>query len=521
MRKEKILQSVDLRIPLTTDPSEFLCPLRLAFERMRTAVSKHPYPSWEERYVRLEQLEQLVVTHRAEIAEAICSDFGHRSALQTDMLDVLPLLTHIRNLRENIRDWMKVQKGSADMAFLPAKTALLPQPKGIVGVISPWNYPLLLSLGPAATAIAAGNICMIKVSETTPGFASLLAELVSKYFVPEDLTVITGDAETGKRFCALPFDHLVFTGSPAVARKVMESAARNLTPLTLELGGKSPALIAPGYSLEHAAERIMYAKLLNAGQTCIAPDYVLVEKRHLARLVNLLQKAGRKFYPKGINDEEYTSIVSIKHFENLLHTLDDASRTALFEPVFKGDQIDIEKRKIAPHIVIEPSLTGELMKNEIFAPILPVISYPDDRMDQAVEFINARPHPLALYLFDNDQESVRKVMRETKSGGVTVNDTLWHAAQSNLPFGGIGNSGMGTWTGKVGFDAMSHHKPVFYQSKLSPISMLNPPYTEKFKAFLESQISAGSLAKTKEGLQLLRQKTAGFFAGLRGKDDML
>ncbi len=463
-----------------------------AFMVMRRAALLTPNPSWQARFVRLERLEALVLDNKERIEQAVCEDFGFRPDFVTEMVDVMPTITQIRYMKDHAEKWMHPVSKMVEWMFLPASAKIVPQPKGVVGIISPWNYPLLLSLSPVAQAFAAGNLCMLKLSEFTPNFSGLINELSTKYFLPDELVVFTGGADEGSVFSSLPFDHLLFTGSTKVGKLVAEAAARNLTPVTLELGGKSPAIIAPDYPVDHAAERIMYGKLLNSGQTCIAPDYVLIEQKNIKRFVESCRRHARKFYPEGLASGDYVSINSLNRFQRFLELLQDASGRCEVQSLFPGDQYELSQRKLAPQLLLNIPLDHKFMTEEIFGPILPVIPYHDEQIETAIEFVTAREHPLALYWFDKNKDRTANAVESIKSGGVTINDTIWHATQSALPFGGIGASGMGRYMGRAGFDTFSHLKPVFVQSRFSFVNMANPPYTEKFKSLV------GKLLQTKE-----------------------
>lgn len=492
------------QIPLIIDLEEVAATMNEAFMSMKHFVLMNPNPVWKDRFVRLDRLENMILENKERIEQAINTDFGCREAFLTDMLDIFPTLSQIRYLKKNAENWMKPQSLVPDVFLLPGKEEVVYQPKGVVGIISPWNYPLFLSIGAVAQAFAAGNLCMLKLSESTPVFSSLLSELIKKYFMPNELYVVLGEREISARFSELPFDHLLFIGSTQVGREVAQAAAKNLTPVTLELGGKSPAVIAPDYPLDEAAERIMVGKLLNSGQTCIAPDYVLIERSRVKNFVNICKKEARKLYPSGLSESSYTSIVSQSRFETLLNQLQEASQTSRVESLFLGDQFNLKTRKIGPQIVLNPPPDIEVMCDEIFGPILPVITYPDDSIGEAVDFINSRPHPLAMYWFDLNKKRVKDIVRKVPCGGITVNDTILHAVSHNLPFGGIGQSGMGRYMGKAGFESFSNPKSVFYQSKLNFVDVFNPPYSDKARSIVGSMIEgrpwlASILNKDKEG----------------------
>ena len=352
---------------------------------------------------------------------------------------------------------------------------MLPRPVGVVGIIVPWNYPLYLALGPLAGALAAGNRAMVKMSEYTPRFSELFRRLVAERFRPEELAVVTGGPDVAAAFSALPFDHLVFTGSTGVGRKVMAAASENLTPVTLELGGKSPTVVAPGYPIAKAAERILAGKLLNAGQTCIAPDYVLVPRASLDAFVDTARAQARRMHPSGLADRDFCSIIDARQYGRLTGYLDEAAQAGVrVVELFDGPARDDARHRLGPAIVVGPPLTLRVMRDEIFGPLLPVLPY--DRPEDAVAFVNAMPRPLALYWFDDDARRANWAVRQTHVGGACINETLMHVAPDSLPFGGVGPSGMGHDHGKWGFDTMSKLTPVFRQSKLNGMGLFMPPY---------------------------------------------
>ena len=368
--------------------------------------------------------------------------------------------------------------------FLPARNELLAQPLGVVGIVSPWNYPVLLSLGPALAALAAGNRVVIKPSESTPAFADLLQRLVRTTFPEEELAVATGGADVGRAFVGLPFDHLFFTGSTAVGRQVAQAAAANLVPVTLELGGKSPAIVDASCDLDEAAPRLAYGKLLNAGQTCIAPDYVLVPEGRADALVDRLSTAIARMYPTLAGNPDYTAIVSARHRARLVDLVADArslgARIVEVKPA--GESIAPDDRRLAPTIVLGANRTMRVMQEEIFGPVLPIVEVRS--LDDALAFVNAGERPLALYWFGRDATNRDRVLAQTHAGGVTINDCLWHMPQEHQPFGGIGASGMGAYHGKWGFDTFSHRKPVFHQARFNGGFMLRPPYGATFERLL-------------------------------------
>lgn len=449
--------------------------LSALFEAQRSAFAQQPYPAWEVRRDRLRRLRALVQTHEREFAAALQDDFGGRPAAETELLEVFPALEEIKAALRHGRAWMRPRRAPVAKWYLPARARVLPQPLGVIGVIAPWNYPLFLSVSPAAGALAAGNRVLLKLSEFTPAFGARFAERVAERFAADEFAVVNGDAEVAAHFSALPFDHLLFTGSTAVGRKVMAAAAANLTPVTLELGGKSPAIVAPGYPLPHAVRRILVGKLVNAGQTCIAPDYVLLPRTDIDAFVALARESAARMYPAGLADAAYCSIVNARQYARLAGYLQEARAAgARLQPLFDGGQADDARHRLAPVLVIDPPHHLALLREEIFGPILPVLPY--DTLEDALRFVRERPRPLALYWFDRDRARTEEALRSTHAGGVTVNDVLLHVTQHSLPFGGVGPSGIGHYHGRWGFDTFSKLKPVFVQSRLNLVGLFGPPY---------------------------------------------
>ena len=378
---------------------------------------------------------------------------------------------------------MKPRRAGVGKWFLPARAQVWPQPLGVVGIIVPWNYPLYLAIGPLAAALAAGNRAMVKLSEFTPAFSALFARLCAATFASDEVCIVTGGPEVAAEFSALPFDHLLFTGSTAVGRKVMAAAVPNLTPVTLELGGKSPAIITPGYPLEHAVQRILAGKFLNAGQTCIAPDYVLLPRASLQAFVDAARNLSRRCYPAGLADADYCSIVNDRQYRRLVQGLDEAvALGAGVHVLFDGAPRDDARHRLAPTLLVDPPTDCAAMRDEIFGPLLPLVPY--DSVEQAMAFVAGRAHPLAMYWFDQEPARVERALQTLKAGGVTVNDTLLHIAQDSLPFGGVGASGMGAYHGQWGFDTFSQLKPVFYQSRLNGMALFLPPYRPLMRRML-------------------------------------
>ncbi len=458
------------------NPDDISFELNSLFEEQRAGYSREPYPGWEVRAERLRKLKSLLLEHGDDIAAAIDADFGGRPAFETRLAEVFPSLEEIKSALAHGRGWMRERRAPVGKWFLPARASVLPQPLGVVGIIVPWNYPLVLAVGPLVAALAAGNRALVKMSEFTPEFSALFARLIADRFPASEIAVVNGGPEVAAAFSQLPFDHLLFTGSTLVGRKVMAAAAANLTPVTLELGGKSPAVITSAYPLAKAVERILVGKLLNAGQTCIAPDYVLVPRGQLEAFVTTAKSAAAKLYPDGLGSPEYCSVVNPRQYTRLTGYLSALEASpARIEPLFSGPTRADATHRLAPCLILDAPLDSVVMNEEIFGPLLPVVAYDD--LEEALGFIRARPRPLALYWFDHDGARIDAMLRSTHAGGVTINDTLLHMPQDGLPFGGVGPAGMGHYHGRWGFETFSKMKPVFHQARLNGMGLFNPPYS--------------------------------------------
>lgn len=447
------------------------------FSQLHQLSRSQPILDWPARLSQLENLEALLSDNQRSLAAAISLDFGHRSESETQFAELFPSFTGISHAKKHGKSWMKCRRVGISALYLPAHNEIQPQPLGIVGIMVPWNYPLYLTVGPLIDALTAGNRVMIKMSEFAPNFAEAFAKAVAHYFSPDMVSVVIGETDIAEAFSKLPFDHLIYTGSTAVGKKVMAAAAPNLTPVTLELGGKSPVIVTDDASLDNAVNRIMMGKTLNAGQTCIAPDYVLIPRPYHRRFIELAREWLDKHYPNIASNKDYSHIINSRQFDRATSYLDELDHTAV-HPLTEAKS-DSNSRFLPPVIVTEPPLDSLVMQNEIFAPILPLIHY--DHVIDAIDFVNARPRPLALYIFSNDDSDIEDIRERTVSGGVCVNEVIIHVAQHELPFGGVGNSGMGSYHGKAGFERLSHMKPVFVQSKLNGLNLLLPPYGELFK----------------------------------------
>jgi coniferyl-aldehyde dehydrogenase len=457
--------------------------LAAAFAALRAASRAEPNPGLATRQARLAALERLVRENVEAIAAAISADFGYRSADETRLIELFPALESVRHARRRVGRWMRPRRRPTSPWFFPGRSRVLYQPLGAVGIVVPWNYPFLLAVAPLAGALAAGNRVMVKMSESAPATAALFAKLVAGRFAADELTVVRGGVAVGRAFAALPFDHLLYTGAPSVAPSVLRAAADNLTPVTLELGGKCPAIVGPGYPLAHAALRVVVGKLMNAGQTCLAPDYVLVPAGSERRFVEEAGRAVAACYPDLERSPDYGSIIDARHFGRLLGLLEDArAQGAQAVGLAPQAEPDAASRRLPPYALLGVSDAMRVMREEIFGPLLPVVPYAD--LDEAIAYVNARPRPLALYLFERDAARVERVLARTASGGVTVNDTMLHYAQEALPFGGVGPSGMGRYHGRDGFETFSVKKAVFFQSRLSGVGLFKPPYGGRVRALL-------------------------------------
>lgn len=453
-------------------------------DRLRAAYAANRMPSVDWRRRQLTQLEAMLRDNIEQVCVAIAADFGHRSHHETQLLELFPAIAAIKHARHHVGGWMKPRRSWASMWFLPARNEIRPQPLGVVGIIVPWNYPILLAVSPLVAALAAGNRAFIKMSEFTPRTGKLFAALIETYFTHDEVLVENGGAEVARAFSALPFDHLLFTGSTAVGKLVMQAAAEHLTPVTLELGGKSPAVVGPDADLQSAVSRIMFGKCLNAGQTCIAPDYVLLPRGKEAEFIDAARRFVSTHYPTIAANVDYTSLVSQRHLSRLQSYLNEAraAGAAVYPLNDAGESLE-GTQKLAPTIVTGAGDDCRLLQEEIFGPILPLIPY--DGLDSAVSYINARPRPLALYYFGHDRRQIDQVLNETVSGGVSINETLLHISQEDLPFGGVGSSGMGAYHGKVGFDTFSKSKPIFHQSRFNGLAMFQPPFGKRFEALIK------------------------------------
>ena len=448
--------------------NEILAAQKFAYQRYPNATAK-------ERIDRLSRLKRVLVKYQDQMAEAINEDYGNRSISETKIGELLTCLEHIKYYSKNITTWMKPSKRHIGMIHQPAKGWVEYQPLGVIGIIAPWNYPLLLSVGPLICALAAGNHAMIKISSASKNFGRVLENAIAEAFPQELVTVINGGGRISDMFSHLAFDKIVFTGSTNVGKTVMAAAAENLVPVILELGGKSPVLVHKSSDMQDVAQRIAVGKLWNAGQTCVAPDYMFLPRGKTQEFKEYFDTYVCDMYPSLLNNQDYTSIVNDKQYNRLQGYLDDARRNGAkiteFNP--RSENVSLN-RKIAPTIITGVTTDMEIMKNEIFGPILPIMEY--DQIDDVIDFINSRPRPLALYYFDFDQARADYVAQRTHSGHFGLNTVLTHVAQDDLPFGGIGASGMGKYHGPEGFFSLSHERSMMSNPKLYSLKFILPPF---------------------------------------------
>jgi coniferyl-aldehyde dehydrogenase len=460
--------------------------LQAVFTRQRNACLAEPYPELTQRKRDLKAVRVALQRYQDRLSEAMSDDFGRRSEFECKMLDVMFPALQVDHALSNLKSWMKPQGRVTDLMFITNRAKVVYQPKGVVGVIAAWNFPIVEAVGPMIMALAAGNRVMIKMSEYSPRSTVVLREMLAEIF-PEDLVaVFGGGVDLAQAFASLPLDHIVFTGSPAVGKEIMRAAAANLTPVTLELGGKSPAIVAGSASIQAAARAIAHGKAFNGGQACVAPDYALVPTARIDEFVAAAVSAFQRMYPDPVHDENYTSIASDRHADRARELLADAlAKGAKVTSCGPGDG----KRIITMQVVTGVTSDMRIMQEELFNPILPVVAC--DSLDEGIGYITARPRPLALYYFGTDTDEIRRLTRDVHSGGMTINDWAWHVFQGDLPFGGSGNSGIGSWRGPEGFRALSHSKSVLTMNRWFPIHLFRPPYGTRIQR-LVSKVFLGN-----------------------------
>jgi coniferyl-aldehyde dehydrogenase len=464
---------VSALVPVTPD-------LLGRLERLRRAQVTAGAPTLEERLTALGRLRGEILRQRDRIVTAIASDFGVRSRHETLTAEILTTLQGLDHARRNLRAWVRPRPVRVSWLWRPARGEVRPQPKGVVGIIAPWNYPFNLVFAPVVAAVAAGNRVMVKPSELTPRTSEVVKLMLETALGPDGVQVVIGGAEVGAAFARLPFDHLFFTGSTEVGKKVASAASENLVPVTLELGGKSPAIVTEDRftrpHLKRTAASIAAAKLFNAGQTCIAIDHVFVPEGRQDDFIDEVRSAVEKLYPTLLDNPDYSAVINAHHFERLQGCVAEARERGVRIEVLNpaGEDLSGQSKKMAPTVVAAPPSDLALMSEEIFGPILPVLTYAS--LDEVIGRINAGPRPLALYIYSNDRRKVRRVLDETTSGGAGVNEALLQFAEDRLPFGGVGASGMGAYHGRAGFETFSHLKSVFVRTRFDPMAWFRPPF---------------------------------------------
>lgn len=440
---------------------------------------------YKRRIAVLDRFEQVFRASEEKIYKSAAGDFGKPQA-ETDMAEIMPVLMELKHVRKNLKKWMKPVPVRPTMMLFGTSSKIVKEPKGVTLVVSPWNYPFYLTFGPMISSIAAGNTVIIKPSEMTPNMSAIISEIVEKAFSPEEVCLFQGEANVASYLTNLPFDHIFFTGSPAVGKHVMAAAARNLTSVTLELGGKSPVIVDQSVDIKKAVKSIAWGKFVNNGQTCVAPDYLYVHESIKGEFVTEMVACVEKHYGLGNvakDNADYCQIVNDSHYQRIRRLLTDAQ--AQGGKLITGGQTDDVGRFIAPTLIEGMSRNAAIMSEEIFGPLLPIITFTD--LDEVISYVNSKPKPLALYIFSKDSRNIEKILTETSAGDSCINQTMMHVAHQNLPFGGVNNSGIGKSGGIWGFDAFSHGRSVL-TDKFSSASMLHPPYTPKVRKLIKMAI---------------------------------
>jgi coniferyl-aldehyde dehydrogenase len=449
--------------------------LQQLFNAQQTAYQQHPHPTYQQRLTLLNTLQALIKNNIDSLCQAVSHDFQGRSFYETKFAEIFPMLQEIRYAKKHLKKWLRSKRVGLSVWFKPAYGKIIKQPLGVVGIVAPWNYPLLLAISPLTTALAAGNRVMVKNSEAVPQTGALLAKLFKKYFSEDQIAMINGDVSVAQAFTQLPFNHLLYTGSTNVGKLVMRAASDNLTPVTLELGGKSPTIIGPDANLDKTSQKIMLGKLINAGQTCIAPDYIFAPKDKINEFIQQSKKYVAQFYPNLKTTADYTCLINEKRKQDLLTLFQDAKEQgADIIPLSEHQDIELTINKLAPIAILNATDNMKVCQQEIFGPLLPIIPY--QKIEEVISYINTRPRPLALYYFGHNKQTINKLLLQTHAGGVCINETILHAGCSELPFGGIGASGMGHYHGEAGFNTFSKQKSVFIQRRFDLTKMMLPPY---------------------------------------------
>ncbi len=466
--------------------------MRAVLELQKRANDAKGPPSARMRRDRLNRCIELLLTHKAEFIEALNADFGVRSRDMSMLTDIAGALSPLKVARDELEKWMRPQRRKvtpAALGLFGARAEVRYQPKGVIGVMTPWNFPVQLSIDAVAGAFAAGNRVMLKPSEFTPATSALLAQTFDLYFDEDEIAVILGGPEVGAAFSSLPFDHLIFTGATSIGRHVMRAAAENLVPVTLELGGKSPVIVGKSADIAKTAARVMTGKTMNAGQICLAPDYLLAPRESVDGFVSAAKSAVAKMYPSIRDNADYTAIINQRHYDRIRGLIADAAakgaQVVEINPAAE-DFSQQEHRKIPPTLILGATDEMSVMQEEIFGPVLPIRTY--TTIEETIREVNARPRPLALYYFGEDEGEIDALTTRTHSGGVTINDVIFHVTQDDLPFGGIGPSGIGAYHGRRGFVEFSHEKAVYRQISGELLAMMRPPYGAAFKKQVNARL---------------------------------
>ena len=455
--------------------SQLAQPLSQVLTKQRASYLNAPAPHYDARIEHLKSLKAAIISHQDQLVAALNRDYGNRSIDDSMISDIMPCINNINYSLKHLKKWMKPSSRHAGLLLSPAKVKVHYQPLGVVGIIVPWNFPIMLSVGPLITALAAGNRAMIKLSEFTPETNQVIKQMLSSIFDESHVVCIEGEADVAAEFSSLPFDHLLFTGSTTVGRHVMRAAADNLTPVTLELGGKSPVIVADDIDMDIAVERMIYGKCLNAGQICVAPDYVLVPRAKLDSFIQAYKNKFTSMYGNVSDNKDYGSVINKRQFDRIMQVLDDAKSKGANIISANDEAINTDKRKVPTQLICNASDEMLVLQEEIFGPLLPIIPY--DSLNEAINYVNQRPRPLALYLMSFDKSTQQHVLKHTHSGGVCINEAVFHVAADDAPFGGIGPSGMGHYHGKEGFLTFSHAKTVLSRGKyLNTGKLVHPPY---------------------------------------------
>jgi len=460
--------------------------MRELLKAQQAAFAQDRHRPLEERRADLDAIAEMVQTHSEDIAAAISEDFGCRSEAETQLSEIGFVLSAVKHAKANLKAWTRTRRASVPMTLKPGKASIRREPKGVAGIISPWNYPVQLAITPLVAALSAGCRAMIKPSEYTPATAELLKRLLGERFASDHVAVVTGGPAIGEAFSKLPFDHLFYTGSTEIGRLIAKAAAENLTPVTLELGGKSPAIVTESYKTEDLAKPLTWGRLLNAGQTCVACDYVLTPARRTREIGEAVIAEATAFYPDLANNPDYTAIVSDRHYERLSSLIEEAraAGSEILQPEHDAEAAKAA-RKIPPTVVLNPDPDSALLQEEIFGPILPIIGY--EVLSEAIGFVNARPHPLALYVFTKEKRLAERILDQTLSGGVGVNTPVLHLSVEDLPFGGVGASGYGAYHGERGFLEFTHQRAVFETGSWHPSRWAMPPYGKMYEFIAKLQ----------------------------------